>query len=98
MQLALAAPRRWSELYLAAPVEAAEVRLVEGFADLLFESSEGLVLVDYKTDEVISPETRQHYADQLAAYAELIERVTGMSVAARRILHLSPDKAAVFSV
>lgn len=98
MQLALAAPRRWSELYLAAPVEAGGVRLVEGFADLLFEGAEGLVLVDYKTDEVLSPESHQHYAEQLSAYAELIERATGMSVTARRILHLSSDRATVFSV
>ncbi len=98
MQEALASPRRWSELYLAAPVDTDGVRLVEGFADLLFEGADGLVLVDYKTDETINPETRQHYAEQLAAYAELIERATGMAVTARRILHLSPDGASVFTV
>ncbi len=98
MQEALASPRRWSELYLAAPVDTDGVRLVEGFADLLFEGADGLVLVDYKTDEAIAPETRQHYAEQLAAYAELIERATGMTVTARRILHLSPDGASVLTV
>ena len=74
------------------------MRLVEGFADLLFESADGLVLVDYKTDETISPATRQHYVAQLAAYAELIERATGMVVTARRILHLAPEGATVFNV
>ncbi|MDI1288637.1 MAG: PD-(D/E)XK nuclease family protein, partial [bacterium] len=98
IQEALASDRRWSELYLAAPVDADGVRLVEGFADLLFEGAYGLTLVDYKTDETIGPETRQHYAEQLAAYAELIERASGKIVTARRILHLSTDGASVLSV
>lgn len=95
---ALASGRRWTELYLAAPVDAEAVRLVEGFADLLFEGPDGLVLVDYKTDETISPETRQHYAEQLGAYAELIERATGRTVTARHILHLAPRAATVLTV
>lgn len=98
MREALASPRRWSELYLAAPVHVGGVQLVEGFADLVFEGVDGLVLVDYKTDDVISAQTRQHYADQLAAYAELIERATGMTVATRTILHLSPEGATAFAV
>ena len=98
MSRALSAPRRWSELYLAAPVDSEGVRLVEGFADLVFEGPEGLVLVDYKTDESISDETRQHYAEQLAAYAALIERATGTKVASRRILHLASSGASEFEV
>ena len=98
MAEALAAPRRWTELYLAAPVDAEGVRLVEGFADLVFEGADGLVLVDYKTDVAISAETRQHYAEQLAAYAELIERATKMTVTARQILHLTADGATSFRV
>jgi ATP-dependent exoDNAse (exonuclease V) beta subunit len=98
MAEALAAPRRWTELYLAAPVDAEGVRLVEGFADLVFEGTDGLVLVDYKTDVAISAETRQHYAEQLAAYAELIERATKMTVTARQILHLTADGATSFRV
>ena len=98
MAQALAAPRRWSELYLAAPVDHEGVRLVEGFADLVFEGPKGLVLVDYKTDESISDETRQHYAEQLAAYAALIERATGTKVVSRRILHLAAGGASEFEV
>ena len=74
------------------------VRLVEGFADLVFEGADGLVLVDYKTDEAISAETRQHYAEQLAAYAELIERATEMTVTDRQILHVTADGATSFRV
>ena len=88
MMQALAAERRWSELYLAAPADDPVVTLVEGFADLLFETSDGLVLVDYKTDEVISSETRQHYAGQLATYDELLRLATGRSAVRRVILHL----------
>ena len=98
MALALAVPRRWSELYLAAPVDNEGVRLVEGFADLVFEGPGGLVLVDYKTDESIGDETRQHYAEQLASYAALIERATGTKVASRRILHLAAGGASEFEV
>jgi ATP-dependent exoDNAse (exonuclease V) beta subunit len=92
---AMAAPRRWTELYLAAPVDSGGVDLVEGFADLVFEGADGLVLVDYKTDEVITPEALEHYVGQLAAYAELIERATGRPVVRRSILHLSPLGAEV---
>ena len=98
MSRALSAPRRWSELYVAAPVDNGGVRLVEGFADLVFEGPEGLVLVDYKTDGSISDETRQHYAEQLAAYGMLIERATGTKVASRHILHLASIGASEFAV
>lgn len=97
MRRALASPRRWTELYLAAPVDDPQVRLVEGFADLLFEDDEGLVLVDYKTDVSISAEARQHYGDQLRAYAELIRRATGMTVQACHILHLSAEGSVALS-
>ncbi|MBU6244123.1 MAG: UvrD-helicase domain-containing protein [Actinomycetales bacterium] len=97
MRRAMASPRRWMELYLAAPVDDEQVRLVEGFADLLFEDDAGLILVDYKTDASISAEVRQHYADQLRAYAELIRRSTGKTVTACHILHLSADGATVLS-
>ena len=98
MAQALAAPRRWSELYLAAPVDNEGVRLVEGFADLVFEGPGGLVLVDYKTDDSIGDETRQHYAEQLASYAALVERATSAKVASRRILHLAAGGASEFEV
>ena len=98
MRNALSAPRRWSELYRAAPVDSEGVRLVEGFADLVFEGPEGLILVDYKTDESMDDDTRQHYAEQLAAYEMLIERATGTRVTSRRILHLASSGASEFEV
>jgi ATP-dependent helicase/nuclease subunit A len=90
---ALTAPRRWAELYLAAPVDDGAVRVVEGFADLVFERGDGYVVVDYKTDETISAEARQHYADQLATYAELVKLATGSGVAETVILHVGETQA-----
>ena len=85
---ALASPRRWPELYLSTPVDHGGVHLVEGFADLVFEAADGLVIVDYKTDGTLTPETRRHYAEQIAAYAAILERITGREVTRRLILHL----------
>lgn len=93
---ALAAPRRWCELYLAAPVDVDGVSLVEGYADLVFIGSEpgaGLVLVDYKTDAAINDETLAHYREQLAAYSELLQRATGLPVDETHVLHLPGTEA-----
>lgn len=96
---ALLSPRRWCELYLAAPVEAGSVVLVEGIADLVFEDAAGsLVVVDYKTDQAIKPEARAHYADQLGCYAELLRRVTGKTVHRKVIVHVPGGAAAQFEV
>ena len=94
---ALASTRRWSELYLAAPVAQGTITLVEGIADLVFERADGsVVVVDYKTDKTIKPETRAHYADQLACYAELLQRATGKAVARKVIVHVPGGSATEF--
>ena len=98
LQEALAAPRRWSELYLAAPVDRHGVELVEGFADLVFESPEGLVLVDYKTDATIDEQARAHYREQLGSYADLLLRATGQRVARVCLLHARPESASVIDL
>ena len=49
-------------------------------------------------DESINAVTRQHYAEQLSAYSELIQRATGAPVTARWILHLSSSGATEFEV
>jgi len=50
---AVATGRYHREVYVAAPEGPV---LVEGFIDLVFETDEGLVVVDYKTDGVETPE------------------------------------------
>ncbi len=62
--------RYWRETYVAAPV--AKTR-IEGFIDLLYESPDGLVVVDYKTDAVAGDDNVAsavaRYRLQGAAYA-----------------------------
>jgi ATP-dependent exoDNAse (exonuclease V) beta subunit len=94
MREVLASDHRWPELYLSAPVDEDGIRLVEGFADVVFEAADGLVIIDYKTDGVITPENRLHYAEQLGAYAVLLERITGRPVVRRLILHLPGESEA----
>ncbi len=81
--------RHWKEMYVGIPVDFEPARgasqgLVEGFADLVFEDDDGLVVVDYKTDELgDSDDLDEHlerYSDQLGVYAAAIETSCGMPV------------------
>ncbi len=78
-----AAARSWRELYVAAPVGD---RAVEGYIDLLYESAEGLILIDYKTDTISGPveadAKTDRYALQTATYALALEASTGLEVVA----------------
>ena len=69
------------ELYVAAPIEG---RTIEGYVDLLIESDDGLVVVDYKTDSVRTAEDVDAklgaYELQAASYAVALEAVTGQAV------------------
>ena len=95
---AYAAPHRYTELYLAAPVDSHGVRVVEGYADLVFDEGGGWVLVDYKTDAALDLAARTHYAEQLAAYAALLDRSTGRPVTRRLLLHVPGANANVVDV
>ncbi len=69
------------EVYVAAPIGG---QVLEGYVDLLVESDEGLVVVDYKTDAVTSDAeieaTLAGYQLQGAAYAVALEIATGLPV------------------
>jgi ATP-dependent exoDNAse (exonuclease V) beta subunit len=69
------------ELYVAAPVGG---RVIEGYVDLLVETDDGLVVVDYKTDSARSEAEIDAklaaYELQGAAYAAALEAVTGRPV------------------
>nr|MDQ3385860.1 UvrD-helicase domain-containing protein [Actinomycetota bacterium] len=84
---ARAARRSWRELYVAAPVGD---RSVEGYIDLLYETPEGLVLVDYKTDVISGPAEADRktarYALQTATYALALEVSTGLEVVAAHLV------------
>ena len=75
------AARQWRELAVVAPVGD---RAVEGFVDLLYESPDGLVVVDYKTDQLEGAAALRaaitRYAPQVAAYALAVEHATGRDV------------------
>ncbi|WP_419924847.1 UvrD-helicase domain-containing protein [Candidatus Poriferisocius sp.] len=76
-----AANDHWKELFVAAPVDGT---VVEGYIDLLYRSKEGLVVVDYKTDDIHDDETLQAKVDryrlQLAAYSLAVEQAIGEAV------------------
>jgi ATP-dependent exoDNAse (exonuclease V) beta subunit len=75
---AAARARHWREVPVSAALDGI---LVEGYVDLLYESSEELVVVDFKTDrdgDVDAAERR--YALQLGAYAVALEAATGRRV------------------
>ena len=74
--------RYWREVPVAAIVEGVTV---EGFVDLLIETLEGLVVVDYKTDQTPTDDevdaAMERYRAQGAAYALALERALGAPVA-----------------
>lgn len=69
------------EVFVAAPLGE---RVIEGYVDLLIEIPDGLVVVDYKTDNVSSDSDVDAklaiYELQAAAYAVALERAAGRSV------------------
>jgi ATP-dependent exoDNAse (exonuclease V) beta subunit len=86
--------RYWRELYVAAPVDG---KGVEGFVDLLYETPEGLVVVDYKTDAIPKDEVLDdalaRYRLQGAAYALALEEALQRNVARCVFLFVQPRDA-----
>ncbi len=58
--------------------------LIQGIIDVFFEEEDGLVVLDYKTDQVqkvIGEDyLKEHYQEQLRLYATAMERATGKTV------------------
>ena len=64
--------------------DSGETILIQGIIDAYFETDEGLVLVDYKTDRVETSDGSdlvEKYRVQLKYYAEALTRLTGQPVA-----------------
>ena len=82
------------EIYVGAPVGD---RVIEGYIDLLVETPDGLVIVDYKTDTVASEADVDAklaaYELQGAAYAVALEVSTGMPVVDCRFVFCRPSGA-----
>jgi len=69
--------------------------LLQGVVDCFFEEDDELVVVDFKTDKVTSDsvdEKAKHYAPQLAAYSDALERITGKRVKDRIIYFFALDR------
>ena len=69
----------------------AEQVLLQGVVDAWFETKDGLVIVDYKTDRIrpdAVPERTAYYAAQLRAYAGAMARITGRPVCRRTLYFL----------
>lgn len=91
---ALRARRRWSEISVAAPLEAAgRAVALEGIIDLLYETDDGeLVILDYKTDDVRNAADLERktarYRYQGACYAYAVGRASGKRVKAVQFLFI----------
>jgi ATP-dependent helicase/nuclease subunit A len=81
----------WRELFVAAPVGD---RVLEGYVDLLVRTPDGLVIVDYKTDQwsgpVQSGERIGRYRLQLAAYGAALSTAIGEPVVGGILVRCSP--------
>ena len=93
------AARHWKELFVAAPVGGVTI---EGYVDLLVETADGLVVVDYKTDSVRNvaevDAKLERYSLQGAAYAAAVEAATGLTVVDVQFVFARPDGPVVRSV
>ena len=79
--------RHHKEVYVVAPIGD---RVLEGYIDLLIETDDGLIVVDYKTDSARSAAEIDakvaEYQPQGAAYALALEHATGLRVVACRFI------------
>ena len=76
LQRARKARRVWRELPFSISVNG-DIR--EGYIDLLFEEADGLVLVDYKTDDVDPKELDRvvdSYRQQAGIYRDAVHQIT----------------------
>ena len=65
-----------------------EEMMLQGVVDCAFDTPEGLVIVDFKTDRIRPGEERQraeHYRPQLDAYSQALSRVLQRPVAEREL-------------
>jgi ATP-dependent helicase/nuclease subunit A len=90
---AAAGSTHWRETYVGTTVGDL---IVEGFIDLVYLGSDGLVIVDYKTDAVPGPAIESRvalYRPQMAAYAKALSDATGEAVVGAVLVFLHPEGA-----
>jgi ATP-dependent exoDNAse (exonuclease V) beta subunit len=89
---AMASGKLWREVPVGIPIADG---VLDGFIDLLFEEKDGLVVVDYKTDDLDARDTEdvaQKYRLQGGAYALALQRATGKTVKEVVFLFLRPKR------
>ena len=65
------------------PVDSDELVVIQGIIDAYFEETDGIVLVDYKTDRVNEGEEHiliNRYHAQMESYKQALEKITGKNV------------------
>ncbi len=91
VQAVVAGAQHWRELFVAAPIGD---RVVEGYVDLLVRTPDGLVIVDYKTDQwsgpVQSAERVGRYRLQLAAYGAALATALDEPIVGGVLVRCSP--------
>jgi ATP-dependent helicase/nuclease subunit A len=92
VQQAAAGAEHWRELFVVAELGAA---VLEGYIDLLVRTPDGLVIVDYKTDQWRPGADREarivRYRHQLAAYGAAIGRLLAEPVVGGVLVRCRPD-------
>jgi ATP-dependent helicase/nuclease subunit A len=87
----VAGAEHWRELFVAAPIGD---RVLEGYVDLLVRTADGLVIVDYKTDQwsgpVQSAERVGRYRLQLAAYGAALATALDEPIVGGILVRCSP--------
>ena len=91
----VAGAHHWRELFVAAPIGD---RVLEGYVDLLVRTPDGLVIVDYKTDQWSGPvqtsERVGRYRLQLAAYAAALGTALDEAIIGGILVRCSPTRDA----
>lgn len=57
-----------------------DLNLIQGVIDVYYEETDGLVILDYKTDRATPEELKKLYSLQLNLYAQALEQITGKKV------------------
>jgi ATP-dependent exoDNAse (exonuclease V) beta subunit len=82
--------RRSPHVYREVPLAFADASdLIEGVLDLVFEEDGQLVIVDYKTDQILPQqalEQAHHHAPQLQLYGRGLAQATGQGIKERLVL------------
>ena len=57
-----------------------EMVFLQGIIDMIFEEQDEIVVVDYKTDSYLTPDSREMYKTQLELYSKAAENILGKRV------------------